>query len=409
MKKNKLKWAMLIVGVFLLIIGSIITIGIFIYAKDDPWNFIIDNFISITSFILTIFSIVLSAITYFSIDSVNAMTATTGNYIENENYSVEYSSKIKTVNENVECIKHKKSCSDSNAFEEFWLNVLGKKDKSKNFYDFSRHIQNAIDNLIWLNFMDCNNQKLQKAMQKFIKRTVKKAAYFESINSGLELLLDENIKLIIAVFKVYTSQPSLIKDNNKKNIFAKHYIARYIKPKNYDCCIQDVCGEMFKNPITKTIYLHAIGRELLNKMFNKYNISISPITYKHSGNENIEKFSSTDKEIIEIILKKLSESIERAADLSQSNIFLNAMVTETMVKGKYLKYLIDTSEKNQKDLSDCINSAIEKFNKTYQLFILADIDKEMFTLRCLYEKLDYLKSFSEQLQSSVDFTQLQFK
>lgn len=403
MKKNKLKWTMLIVGVFLLIFGSIMTIGMFIYAKDDPWNFIINNFIIITSFVLTIFSILLSAITYFSIDSVNAMTATTGNYIENENYSVEYSSKIKTINENIGYIKRKKSCSDSHAFEEFWISVLRKKDKSKNFYDFSRHIQNTIDNLIWLDFVDCNNKKLQKAMQEFIKRTVKKAAYFESINSGLELLLDENIKLIIAVFKVYTSQPSLIKDDTKKNIFAKRYIAKYINPKNYDCRIQDVCGEMFKNPITKAVYLHAIGRELLNKMFNKYGINISLITYKHSENENIDKLSFTDKKTIEIILMKSSENIERAVDLSRSNIFLHAMVMETKIKEKYLQYLIDTKVENYKELLYYITSAIEIFNKTYQLFILADIEKETYILKLLDEKIDYLKLLLKQVQAHNDF------
>ena len=399
MKKNKLKWTMLIVGVFLLTIGSIITIGIFIYAKDDPWNFIINNFISITSFILTIFSIVLSAITYFSIDSVNAMTATTGNHFENKKYSVEYSSKIKMINENIKRIKQKKNCSDSEAFEEFLIKVLRKKDKSKNFYDFSRHMQNTIDSLIWLDFIDCNNQILQKEMQKFIKRTIKKAAYFESINSGLELLLDENIKLIIATFKAYTKQPYLIKNDNKKNIFEKYYIAKYIKPKDFNCCIQDVRGEMFINPVTKAVYLHVISRELLDKIFNKNNINILPTTSKHPEKVNIGNFSSIDKDLIENILKKISEITECLTDLSRTNSLLHAMVMETKVKEKYLQYLIDTKAENHKELSDYITSAIEKFNKTYQLLILADIEEETYILKCINEKLDFLK----QMQSSNDF------
>lgn len=391
MKKNKRYLILVIFSI--IVLGILGAMGMYQYGEEETRKFIMVNLIDITSIFVSFFALGFSVTTYFSIDSVNLMTATEGNYLENENYSVKYSHKIKLIEKELK--KNKKECVDIKDFEYFWCMELQKRDKSRIFLEFSRYIQKTIDNTIWLNFFECSSEELQESIIIFIKRLIKKAKKFESVNCGLELLLDENIKLIIAIFKIYTNRQSLIKDRTKKKGFLNNrYNAKYVEPKGYDCGIQDVCGEMAKNPISKIVYFHCIGKRFLDELYITLfgNNSLSTHQFFRYLSFDRNKVSNEDK--VKMMLEKASQNLIKANSLSDSNILWKAIVSETIAKVKYLNWIIYNTVDSLEELTDQIEIVIKNYNQAYQLFNVAGLDENTYILGLIKEKMEFFDSLT---------------
>lgn len=362
---------------------------LFYHGQSNPFNFIFNNFISITSFVLSFIALVIAVITYISIDSVNSATTMEGNILENENYSVEYSSLMNII--------------DGTTNEEVINKLKIALKKSKNNYnciDFANHLQRTIDCLIMLRLVDVSNQSIEKECYSFMKRSVIIARRYETINSGLEYLFDENLKLIFSVLKMSTRQ-ELLRGNDQNRgltrIRDNLFYSMYIKNKNYNCSIQDVRGKMARNPITQIVYYDYLGVKMLGSVLQGCNSELQ--NWQFSVGKTIvipDNVSKIESKKSDIILRKAEQCLCYAAEIAKSNILWNAIVQEDLFYVRILRWKIGCIST---DTCFNIKKALEQVKSAWKdVEILFSIERNSY----LYGDKSYLLDVFKQRQIHLE-------
>lgn len=387
MEKSKRVAIIFLGSISIIIAGVMSAIYLFDYGKTDPFNFIFNNFISITSFVLSFIALIIAVITYISIDAVNSATSMEGNVLENETYSVEYSTMVRSL---------------SMPTRELLTQALSKELKTRkrfsNCMAFSGHLQRSINNLVWLSFIDCSDEKLQEALYIFIKRTVVKAKHYESINSGLELLLDENIKTIISVAKLYIG-PSLLKGTgDKKSIKDDFFYTAYLKKKNYDCQIQDVRGKMAKNPITQVIYFYSMGKRLLSEVADlPMGIYVDNDDYVCLYKTGISKRSIEDSRILH---EKAIQCLQVARSVASNTLWL-ALTETALLQAQIIGAMIDKNDSCLRDVYKQLSVAVQAWKTTSCLFLAAKAPKDSYLMQMIGRQEDVLSMLVREFEKQV--------
>ena len=371
---KKLSWILIIVLAIILISVGIVTAENWIismnFTRGQVENNLIfsalqtrvdDTVISAVTFSVSIVSMVIAALTYFSIDAVNQRTTLEGNYFENASYFVEYLPMVKKLHS----LKHK---SDK-GMNKYFCKILRKSSKHDTFLELSRHIQSTIDSTIWLEFIDASDEELQEAMTSFLKRLLKDVHRIESLKSGLSFLLDENVKLIVAVFKGYTSIDFFFKEEAEgKNIFGKHFYDKYVKPRGYECRIEDVNGNMSKNPISRTVYLHNYSRYEINDIYQKcFNDSGAPEKIEDFFNfENSINVEANDAGTYITILNRIDNYIKKTDRAAGYNYLWKAVISETRAKIKFLLCRIN-NDADKESLQEYFGEVAKNYEDAYNV------------------------------------------
>lgn len=379
MKKQKIKYGAFIF-VTMLFGGAAILFIILGSLTDFDYN-ITANSLSVASLVVAIIAFFIAWKTYFNIDSVQHATAMEGNVLEKTNYSIEYSAIIK---------QFENDCKGNDLLSQITEKI--KRIKSaKTCIQLADNIQLIIDNLIWLNFLnkgeskdDLSYNELSKVLNKKLRQIIKDAKRYESINSGLSLLFNENINLIISVLSYHDikiEDKTISKIKNRTNtIRNKKHTDGNKSTKNSDkgvlFSMQYIRGKSLENPIAKMIYYIYVGRYFLDKatkLLDTKKIDFSPDEYR----KKIEKFSETQHKDFKIYIEIANEAFEGAKQIQNSNILWDCILEQNRFKVFMFKNINNQSSEHHKKLEDYINLIKNKWERVLKLMFTED-DKNNF-------------------------------
>ena len=210
----------------------------------------VDNFsITLISFIVAVVALLLSLLTYFSIDSVSSISTMEGNVLENEKYSISAASELK---------KYVKYTSQKDVCEEFFNEQIALAKQCHTSKQFADCLQKMVDDYCIAGSLNYNDFLYQKKFLEVWKILERKARQLNSISNGTQHIIDENIKLIRFIYKVDIAKSS-IEHAETDNI-----------------SIEDIRGDIFKNPYTRYLYIDTVGREYVEYARNYLSTKIHP-------------------------------------------------------------------------------------------------------------------------------------
>lgn len=163
----------------------------------------------ISALIVSFIALVISIVTYFSIDKVNDITSMSGNVLENSTYSVATSELVNEFN----------GCNNDKDFTKELLDSVSHPKngnpigKTKSIIEFADLIQNFIDHLIWFAYID-DEPDTYKKKEEIVKDLEKNLEKYEKLSNGIQYLLKENLKLIQYVL--------LYKDSTRNNTYERN-------------------------------------------------------------------------------------------------------------------------------------------------------------------------------------------
>ena len=395
---RKLRWIVLMVLIIVLISTLIVFAENWIYSMylfrgqnmrnpvaDVLITRVNDSVISAVTFSVSIVSMVIAALTFFSIDAVDHKTTLEGNYFENANYLVEYLPTVKKLN--------RLDQAPNESMTRYFCRILRRSSKHETFLELSRHIQLTIDSAIWLEFIDTSDKDLQEAMKVFLKRLLKEVYNFEVMKNGLSLLLDENVKLIVAVFKCYTSVKFFFKDKNEdNNLFGEYYYKKYVKPRGYECRIEDVNGNMSRNPVSRIVYIHNYSRHMVNDLHKNCfdNKRLKKTEDFFNFQDEIKKVEAKDAGTYITILNRIDNSLEEIDRTAGYNYLWKAVISETRAKIKYLLFRLK-NDTDKESLREYFGKAAKYYKDAYNMIIWEAgegiISSSLRERQAAYEKL----------------------
>lgn len=180
------------------------------------------------TFIISFVALVFAMITYFSIDAVEKKNKMDNNILETENYTVAYNRILKELDAETE-EEYKRKLYDS-----------VKMPDISSCMKYADWLQTIIDRIVFFGYFTWDEKK----RKSFIDDIENGCKEYEDIGSGLKLLIVENVNLIRAVVEY--------QEQRKKNIYSYSFL-------------EDVRGNMLKNPVAKMVYLDYLGLDYHKK------------------------------------------------------------------------------------------------------------------------------------------------
>ena len=289
-----------------------------------------EDVVTFTSFLIAFVALVFAMITYFSIDAVNAITSMDGNVLENENYSIAYH----------EMVEKFAKCESQEAFSRTLFEICTPRKRVKTCMDFADDIQRIVDYLIWFAYVDfeqkqeeksCEKKKPEKrweivAQEKLLKTIKHKKDKYDKLSNGINYLLDENIKLIETVFAY----------QRKRNQGEEFFVSE----------LEDVRGEMLKNPISRIVYYDYLGlyyRRRAGAVLNECGEGSEEFSAKHMQAIFDYKYSEEQLFRYRCLINRAHYCFDQAQKLSNKNVLWDGYIKYNSVRIDVMEYLVRRS------------------------------------------------------------------
>lgn len=215
-----------------LLLGLVFTIYGFLHIGNESDNVIVTYAITFVSLFISVVALVVALRTYFSIDAVNSITSMDGNVLQNENYSVSYPEQIKVLS--VAC--------DIDEYTEKVMELM-EVDKKSTYtcVEYADWLQEIIDNIIWIAYVDTNAEKYKEAKKELIDTIDLEYEKYAELSNGIQYTLGEHIKLI------------------KNVLMYIEWLDHGNRSGGNISCLEDIRGRMIQNPVSKTVYYDYVG------------------------------------------------------------------------------------------------------------------------------------------------------
>lgn len=220
-KKSILKVVM--VMLVTLIVSLILTI--FLCINDDIDDGIINMSISIMALVVSIIALIMALLTYFSIDSVNTKSTLEGNVLENEAYTISMVNRLKQYGEyenDADIIK--------SVFAE-QHHIMNNRNLTN--IQTTDALQMLIDDYAVLGWCNQRTTTFSEKANESVKLVKKRIEKLRDFSNGSQHIVEENCKLIEYLYSGEFSRKML----------------------------DDIRGDLFKNPYTRYLYFDSIGRQ----------------------------------------------------------------------------------------------------------------------------------------------------
>ena len=311
MKNSSKIWA-LFISIFTFVLGVVTTI----FLGDSvemttiyPWA---ENIVTVTSFVISFVAFVFSMITYFSIDTVSSITSMDGNVLENSDYTIAYE-------EAVEAFKEAKT---ENEFFDLLMKKV-KKGKTSSCMVFADNLQDIIDYIIWFAYIDLKNEEYRNKCKKMVDDIIKEQKRYEKMSNGINHLLEENVKLINYVL-IYQQN----KSQGNENQFSK---------------LENIRGNMLKNPIAQIVYYDYLGLDYRRKAAN-----ILRACQDKNGEfttaymKAVKQFSYTEEQRkhFECLIERAEMCFEKAQDVAMGNVLWEGYILYNKARVDIMKHLM---------------------------------------------------------------------
>jgi len=359
----KFKYRLLVffLVIFIVLLGCFFAYWASCLAYDcSPFN---NNIVDAISFIVAIIALVFSAVTYFSIDSVNSVTSMNGNVLENPNYTITASTAIQNFSEYETYEEYERKLFDIVKVSRF----------SKSCMVFADEIQCIIDNLVWFTDINMKNEENVKRINKLVKQLKQGEKHYNKLSNGINYLLGENIKLIeyILQFQVHRKSDEL-----------------------HICALENVRGEMLINPVSRIIYYDYVGLDYSKQVRRMLDIEGENKDFSLNNLQMIQKCIASnqyDIEIlkrIEILLKRANMFFEKALSVAQDNILWEGYILCNVARTKVQLFLLQIENITKEDVVEAYNQVIEM--KRTEMVLCFNNDRDSF-LKSKYEyRLDQM-------------------
>lgn len=311
MKKNNFLYSFfsIVIAVAVGVLAAYITMKI-----KEQTSYAVD----ISALIVSFIALVISIVTYFSIDKVNNITSMNGNVFENQNYSVA----------TAELVEEFKDCKDVKAFSEKLLfevshphngNPIG---KTASIIEFTDLLQNFIDHIIWFAYIE-HSAEMEQKMDSIVVCLKKDLDKYLRLSNGIQYLINENFKLI-------------------------KYVLLYQKSTwddSYDENMENIRGRMLSNPVSQIVYYDYYGlcRRKQAKKIIEGGIAELPKD-KLSAEYMLAVYNHEFKEdVVSRILFFLNQAIQcfdRATGLADEDILWKGYISYNRVRTEIQRVLI---------------------------------------------------------------------
>ena len=314
----------------------------------SPFN---NNIINAISFFVSIVAFVVSAITYFCIDSVNSITSMNGNILENPNYTITASMAIEKFSK----------CKTYAEYERQLFDTIKIRHFSKSCMVFADEIQCIIDNLVWFTDIDMKNEENIKRINKLIRQLKQGEKHYNKLSNGINYLLGENIKLIEynLQFQIYRKSDEL-----------------------YICSFENVRGEMLINPVSRIIYYDYVALDYSKQARRMLDIKGENNDFTLKNLQMIKECIATnqyDEETlrkIEILVKRANIFFEKALATAHDNILWEGYILCNIARTKVQLFLLHLENITKEDVLKAYDRVIEI--KTTELVLFFNSDKNSF-------------------------------
>lgn len=297
-KAFNLKFKLSIIVACVLSVAVILgTIALYRRSYFDSVNAIMTFFVGVMSLIISVVALLVSLSTYFSIDSVNAISSMEGNVLCNENYNAEYPLLVKKYSD----------CKNQQQLEEALFNHLYNELKynSNTCMEFTDTIQDILDHILWYAYVDTKTQTYKEHINQMIAYLNERYESFSAISNGNQYMLKEHIKLIMNVlnYQSIAHEGGILSPNGK---------------------MLNIRGRMFLNGVSKTIYYDYLGLEYHKKAieFLRNHVGFDGEEFVQENMKKIREYTYTEDEKNElyIYLTKAKEAFDNAMTASKNDI-----------------------------------------------------------------------------------------
>lgn len=308
MRRNRVAIIIIVSATIISLICS--WLAIFLWGNYDSFSDKYGIMLSVLSTVISVVALIYAMITYYSIDRVQSMNSMEGNVLCNPNYSVAYP----------ENIQQFETCKTASEFGEKIFNVIAYK-KPSNCQVFAQNIQCIVDNLSWIGWVD-HDALFYKRCEELMSGLLADRKRFRNINSGLNLLIEENIKLIYTVI---------------------HYQNNRIANSTALSPMENIRGKVLENPIAKLTYYIFMGLEYMKRardllgIENLYSYEGMLIATKAFNGRLTNDISSNYSMLLDMAELNLS----RASELAKEDLVWAGYVSYSVAKLKLMRYLKD--------------------------------------------------------------------
>lgn len=332
MKKNNVVYS--IVSIAMAVALGIIAANITIKIREQT-SYAVD----ISALIVSFIALVISIVTYFSIDKVNNITSMSGNVLENSTYSVATSELVNEFN----------GCNNDKDFTKELLDSVSHPKngnpigKTKSIIEFADLIQNFIDHLIWFAYID-DEPDTYKKKEEIVKDLEKNLEKYEQLSNGIQYLLKENLKLIQYVL--------LYQDSTRNNTYERN--------------MENIRGRMMTNPVSQIVYYDYYGlcrrrqaKRIMRSGLPEYDDD------EFSANNMIailkHDYKKDETEKIIFFLDQAMKWFNKADKLTDDDILWKSYISYNKVRTKIQRLLIlkDTSDQSMTVIKQDLKCALD--------------------------------------------------
>ncbi len=314
----------------IILLGVLLTYIVYVNRTKEPVDILSDYLINITSLVIAFIALIIALITYFSIDSVNSVTAMEGSVLENPNYTIAYSEMVMSFID----------CKNQNDFKKLLIDKVynGLKRPTATCIQFADCIQIMIDHIIWFAYVDFNDNDFKTKCDKLIIKLEKELLRYNSLSNGIQYILNENIKLIKYIMD-YQQGRNL----NKSNI----------------CNLEDIRGKMIQNPISQIVYYDYLGldyRKKANQILKKCGSDDVEFTVEYMKSVMEYEYSQDDIQHVKMLLRRAQDSFNNASKLSDTDILWQGYIKYNVARTCVMEHLLDST--NGAEILEYINEVI---------------------------------------------------
>jgi hypothetical protein len=354
-------------GLVVVLIGILVS-AIFQWAHPHELMLYIVSFFSAYIAVLALF---FSAKTYFSIDSVDAMSKMDGNVMENENYRTSIFSIIcKFDNDKTGSKAHveerDKACDGILKH----LEELFSKKNIKSGATLADGIQNVLDVVVLLapvlhrNDKTDTSQSQVRRLHDLVATIDRKVKDFESVSVGSCILINESVKLVKAVLCYQCRQCNY----DPKQVLGD---GEYID-------LTDVRGTMLKNAVSRTLYYNYMGLTCLRK-------AQKVIAEEIGGGAKVDVMSlkasrqikGLNNRLIWIYLNQAAADFDKALAIIDNDLMWNTFIQYNKARVQYLLSLVRGDQS-----TEWMTTMEQAIDYRQQFYITLD---DMISTRAEYE------------------------
>jgi hypothetical protein len=303
---------------------------------------IADFSISVTSLLISVVALIISFVTYISIDSVSTISSMEGNVLENEKYTIAYAALIRNY------LQYSSQQELLDALCDKM--VMNFKKHSYTCIEYADNIQGIIDHLLWFAYVDYNSEYTQKRIGELVDMIEIKYSRLSALSNGNQYLLRENINLIKYVLNY--------QDKQYKTKFNEKVVGKK--------SMLDIRGSMISNPISRTIYYDYLGLETMAKLTEllKRECNISGYLFTASNIEKMYTTKLSDDNLIKIqfYIQTITDHFEEAKTIAQRDLLWQGYIMYNLLRIKLFELINVIKHTEEEKLAEL--SWIDFLNET---------------------------------------------